>query len=218
MNLKEAIETRRSVRHFQNKPVAKYLIEQIVKAANFAPSACNIQGWKFIIVEKSELRERLYDQGGSIVIKNSPSGILVLYPNQTANYKYNDHLQSASAAIQNMLLTAHELGLGTCWICHLPPPRKIKKIFKIPKYFSPIAYIAIGYPERPAGAMPRRHSPEEIINTNEFSSDWEKERVSGANITFKKILTTFYHLAPLFIKKGLLNKFIDRNFVKKFDN
>jgi len=216
MEIFEIIKKRRSVRRYKDQAVPDELIYKIIEAANHAPSACNYQAWKFIIVKSQELKEKLIDNGGSIVIKNSPVGILVLYSNQTHNQQYHDDIQSASAAIQNLNLTAVSLGLATCWICHLPSKNKLRKIFNLPKNYSPIAYLLLGYPETEPKPVPRKYSLEQITSVNKFSEDWP---TSQQNNTFiKKVLIKIYNLTPLFIKKSFLNKFIDKNFVKKFDN
>ena len=90
---------------------------KVIEAGMWAPSACNLQNWKFIVIDNQNLKEKLVDWGAAIFIKHAPMAILVLYDNRTANIEYQDHIQSAAAAIQNMLLAAISLELGTCWIC-----------------------------------------------------------------------------------------------------
>ena len=114
MELEQALNSRRSVRIFLDKPVEKEKLAVLIMAGNLAPSACNKQAWKFIMVDKDDLKNRLVDEGGSIVIKNAPTGILVLYHNQTLGSDYHDDIQSAAASIENILLKAVELGLGGC--------------------------------------------------------------------------------------------------------
>lgn len=218
MELEQALNLRRSVRNFLDKPVEKEKLESLIMAGNLAPSACNKQAWKFIIVDQDDLKNKLVDNGGSMVIKNAPIGILVLYQNQTLGSDYYDNIQSAAAAIENILLKAAELGLAGCWICHLPPARKIRKTFKIPVNFSPIAYLLLGYPAKEPRNVPRQHSLTEIMNYNEFKQNWPKENINRVFLLVKKVLKKIYYLSPVFIKKFFLNKFLDKNFVKKFEN
>ncbi|MFA6428775.1 MAG: nitroreductase family protein [Candidatus Buchananbacteria bacterium] len=218
MELLTAIKTRRSIRNFQDLEVKKEIVEKIILAATYAPSACNVQGWKFIVVDDQNLKNKLVDHGGSIIIKNAPLGILILYNNQTKNTEYFDYIQSAAAAIQNLLLAATEQGLATCWICHLPRKKTLQKIFKIPSQFSPVAYILLGYPKLTTTEVPRKHRLTEIVSYNSYNSAWPLEKNNLLLFWLKKILVKIYYLTPLFIKKSLLNKILDKNFVKKFKN
>lgn len=218
MKLEEAIKNRRSVRKFKNRTVPKLLIKKVIGAAMYAPSACNLQGWRFVVVNSQNLKNELVNYGGSVLIKNAPIGIIVLYDNRTLNFDYQDHIQSAAAAIQNIQLSAFSYGLGTCWICHLPAPNKIRKIFSIPKELTPIAYILLGYPKELPKSMPRKYLVEEIINYNHYSKKWPKEKINPLILKIKIIFSRIYSISPIFIKKYFLNYLLDKKFVKKFDN
>ena len=115
-----------------------------LKAVIYAPSACNRQAWKFIIIDEKDIKDLICKNFGSNIIENAPAGILVLYRNDVSfNYRlYKDHFQSAAAAIQNILLSAYESGLGTCWVCNLPSPKYLKKLLNIPKSYEVIAYMS----------------------------------------------------------------------------
>lgn len=218
MELDQVLNSRRSVRNFLNKPVEAEKIAALITAGNLAPSACNKQAWKFIIVNKEDLKNKIFDNGGSIVLKNAPMGILVLYDNRTLGSDYQDHIQSAAAATENILLKAVDLGLSACWIGHLPKANKIREIFKIPKIFSPIAYIALGYPCQEPLKVERKYKISEIMNFNEFNQAWPQENINLVFLLIKKILKKIYYLSPTWLKKCFLNKFLDQNFVKKFEN
>jgi len=169
MELFKAIEERRSARRFLKKEIEPGKIKKIISAAAYAPSACNIQGWKFIIVNKQKIKEKMVNKGTIEFIKFAPIGILVTYDKRSENAEYKDHIQSASAAIQNMLLAAHSLGIGSCWVCHLPPKTTLRKIFRILPYYDPIAYIALGYYKNKPKKMPRRYDINDIISFNRFN-------------------------------------------------
>lgn len=153
MELTEAILGRRSVRTFTDKAVEKEKIIKIINLAIYAPSASNRQAWKFILIDDEKIKQAICSRnGGGIqygkdLILNAPSGILVLYRNDVSKNSliYKDHIQSASAAIQNMLLAAYEQGIATCWICKLPKPKILRKMLSIPKNYDIIAYVAMGY-------------------------------------------------------------------------
>jgi SagB-type dehydrogenase family enzyme len=130
-------------------------IELLLEAARWAPSAGNLQSVEYIIVKNKETREKLakaaYNQGQiieapvSIVVccnmrKISPYG---------ARGKELYTLQESGACIQNLMLEAYSLGLGTCWIGAFDEA-KVKEILKISDYTRPVAIITVGYPnEKP---------------------------------------------------------------------
>ena len=120
MELKEAISKRRSTRKFSDKEISRDVLEEIITAGNLAPSGCNNQDWRFVIIDSPSLKARIVEEGGAKFIQEATLGILVTYNNCSDNLEYRDYIQSASAAIQNMLLAATSLGVGSCWICQLP--------------------------------------------------------------------------------------------------
>lgn len=214
MELEQAIKTRRSIRRFSERPLEAGILEKIIDAARHAPSHCNSQGWKFIFIDDSKIKEKIFFAGGSYAIKNAPYGILVLYNTALSdNPEYRDWLQSGAAAIENMLLTMHDLGLGGSWICHLPNKRTLRKIFNIPKNYSPVAYVIFGYPKESPRPVPRRYSIKEILATNKFI--WPAEKIP-LKIYLKRGLKKIYFILPAWLKK-IIMPLTDR-LVKKFDN
>ena len=218
MDFFSLIKTRRSIRVFQEKGVDQETVRKITEMAAYAPSACNVQGWRFVVVDDQKKKEEIVNMGGSINIKKAPLGILVLYDNRTKNTEYADHIQSAAAAIQNLLLAAHYLGLGACWICQLPPKKQLRKIFKIPKTLSPITYVMVGYKKNEPVAMPRKYNLDQIISYNTFSLNTPLENISSLKLLLLKILMKIYFLIPGWFKRKWLNQYIDKRFVKKFEN
>lgn len=213
------INLRRSVRNFTNELIDKNLIAKLIEVATKAPSACNVQGWHFIVIDKKETKQKLIDSGGSIIIKNAPVGILVLYDNRTKNTEYQDHIQSAAAAIENLLLAATYYGLGSCWLCHLPSKRQVRNIFSMPYYYDPIAYILLGHKQREPINISRKHKIENLLSYNELSANFSSNKNQiESNLFIKRILIKIYHFTPLFLKKKFLNKYLNKNFVKKFEN
>ncbi len=213
MELKEAILKRRSVRKFQDKPVPYEYIEEIISAGLWAPSGCDKQLWRFIVIDNSQLKQRIVDEGGAVFIKDAPVGILVLYDNRTDNTEYRDYIQSASAAIHNMLLAATSLGIGSCWVCHLPLKCTLRKILRVPGYFDPIAYVALGYPAHEPKLRPRKDTVKYFISRNIFN--FKKEESSFISLEAKRLLRRVYFSLPLALKKAL--RPIAEKQVKKFD-
>ncbi len=123
MNTEECIKTRRSVRKYKDKQVDWDLITNILDAGKFAPSAGNIQNWKFIVVRKEDVIKKLakasFDQDW---MEDAPVHIVVVGEPEKASRFYGARgerlytIQSCAAAVENMLLVANELGLGSCWV------------------------------------------------------------------------------------------------------
>jgi len=165
--LREIIIGRRSIRRFKNENIQRETIERIIDAAQWAPSACNRQLWRFIAVTDSKIKEKLVSEAkASNFIKDAPVTIYVLYHKDFDSEKSADY-QSAAAAIQNILLAAHSLGLGATWINTYGRKKKVKEILKIPDSFNIISAVIIGYPdENPS--PPKRKNIREILSYNVF--------------------------------------------------
>lgn len=214
MELTEAIKTRRSIRVFSDKKLEKDVLEKIIEAGNYAPSHCNVQGWRFVFIDDANIKNKIFENGGSHVVKNSPYGILLAYNKALVeNTEYHDWIQSGAASMQNMLLTAHDLGLGGCWICHLPRKKVLSKILNIQKPYSPVSYLAFGYPKTTPVEVKRKKATEEVYAVNKFV--WQAEK-TPLKIYLKRMVRRVYYRLPLFAKK-IIFPIVDK-FVKKFRN
>jgi len=213
MDIFSAIKGRRSVRLFTKKPISKKIVHKIVEAGNWAPSACNRQAWRFIIINNPEAKKRIVDAGTAYFVKNAPLLILITYDNRTDNLEYLDHIQSAAACIQNMNLAAYALGIGTCWVNNLPAKKSLRKLLRIPSYFEPIALLALGHYERLPQPLPRQNRIEELISMNRFA--FKTKKISKGKLTAKRIVRKLYVRLPARLKKEL-DPFA-RKFEKRFD-
>lgn len=147
MEFNECLFGRRSVRNYTDESVDVGVIKDIIWAAIHAPSACNFAAWKFIVITTSTpKREALKND----IALRAPYGILVVYRNDiyVSGRKFKDYVQSAAAAVQNMLLYITSVGLGAVWICNLPSSRALRKAFAIPDNFDVIGYVAFGHPHK----------------------------------------------------------------------
>ena len=143
MTLEEAIYGRRSIRKFNDKEVPELLIRSLIDAAIHAPSACNLQGWKFLVVRKGD-RKVFHNE----ILFHAPAIIFVAYKNDansTTGTLHKDYVQSAAAAIENLLLMAYNKGLGACWICDIPESTVLQAHFHLPKNYEVLAAVALGY-------------------------------------------------------------------------
>ena len=156
MLVDEAIIGRRSVRSFTEKAVSDEIINSLLNAACWAPSAGNAQPWHFIVVRKNENKEKLigacfYE---AKFLAEAPVVIVVCAdPDFSARmYDFGDRgrhlycLQDTAAATQNIHLVALSLGLGTCWVGGFDEA-KVKSILNIPVHIRPVAIIPVGYPK-----------------------------------------------------------------------
>lgn len=168
MDVLEAIRTRRSVRKWLAKPVPEDVIEQIVDAGRWAPSAGNFQPWAFIVIQSPETKERIqkvaeesknlsriwapyFREGGSrgyiVDLRHVPVGIAIFAdPRHAPPHTGGEmgHIVGASLAAMNMWLAAHALGLGACYWSHMMPD-KMKVIVGVPHHWDFIGLLGIGY-------------------------------------------------------------------------
>jgi nitroreductase len=149
MELIEALLSRRSIRKYSDKKIEKEKIDIILKAAMYAPSAMNYQPWEFIVMDDKKLfAEMLGIITHAEMLKESTLAILVC--GDLSKEKYEEYnAQNCSAATQNILLAAHDLGLGAVWIAAYPNKeviQKIKKLLNLPENILPVSLISMGYP------------------------------------------------------------------------
>lgn len=164
MEVFEAIYTRRSIRRYSEKKIENEIVDKIIHAGMYAPSAVNKQPWHFIVFRDREIREAIMKvHPNSRMLKGSPAGILICYDEVLQHDKGYGPVD-CSAATQNMLLAAHALGIGSCWVGIYPREQRmadLKKIFDLPARITPFAVIALGYPAEEK-TTPDRIRPERI--------------------------------------------------------
>lgn len=152
MDALECIKTRQSIREFKEKPVEFDKITTIIEAGKSAPSAGNLQDWKFILITEESTKKKISDACEQQVwMDNAPVHIIVCSEPEKTQRMYgkrgqeNYSIQNASAAVENMLLSAHAQGLGACWIGAFNE-EKLRETANIPEEIIPRAVIPIGYP------------------------------------------------------------------------
>lgn len=216
MELEKAILSRRSIRKYSDRLVEKEVIEQIIEAGIWAPSACDVQGWRFIVIDDKSILNNIVDNGAATFLRNANQAIVVVYDNRSDNVEYSDHIQSASACIENMLLMATSLSVGTCWVNFLPSKSKLRKILQIPSCYDPIALICLGYYDQQINERARKYRKEEIIFWNKFNSTVEVPDGKNITLNIKRLIRKVYFSLPLPLKKRL-SSILDKK-EKKFDN
>ena len=147
----EAIFARRSIRKFTKTPVEKEKIKLLLEAAMSAPSAMNNQPWEFIVVD--DLKQLMMLKVGlTYANHNAPLGIVVCGSPKAARralLAQRFWVQDCTAALENMLIAAVGLGLGTVW-CGINPifvyETHVRGVLKIPKEVTPLGLVLVGYP------------------------------------------------------------------------
>jgi nitroreductase len=158
----EAIQGRRSIRAFESREVPEELVERLIEAARWAPSAGNIQPWEFIIVRKQEIKRKLAEAAlWQSFIEEAPVVIVVCADEVRSTQGYGMRgktlycIQDTAAAIQNIHLAAYSMGLGTCWVSAFRED-EARKVLKIPAGIRPVAIIPVGYPAETPSPRSRR--------------------------------------------------------------
>lgn len=162
MEFSEVIAKRRSVRHFNAKlDVSDADIRALLDAAISAPSAGNIQPWRFTVVRTLEARERLAGAMQQRWATSAPAVIVVSVDPRPCAARYGDRgeylysLQDTAAAVQNILLAAVDRGLASCWIGAFDENAVREAIGQLAP-ITPIAVLPVGYSAEAAGRPARR--------------------------------------------------------------
>jgi len=169
MEIQEALLNRRSIRKYKDIIISKENIDKILKAAMYAPSAMNLQAWHFLVIDDRDvLIETIKSIPYAEMLKQSAAAILVC-GDSLIEKNESWLLQNCSASIQNILLSAHGLGIGSCWIAiHGMDDvyKNVKAQFKLPENVVPVAIISLGYPDEAVNAEER--FKEEKIHYNKW--------------------------------------------------
>ena len=149
MNTIEAIMTRRSIRKYTAQPVSSETIRKLLEAAMSAPSAANEQPWQFIVINERHLLDQIPGFHLYAAMVKDVSAAVLVCGDATLDKHQGFWVQDCSAATQNLLLAAHDLGLGAVWLGIYPREERIhgmRKLLELPDHVIPLALIPIGYP------------------------------------------------------------------------
>ena len=154
------ILNRRSIRRFSPEPLSQEQMEDLLRAAMQAPSAKNERPWEFLIVTNPDMRLQLSKTDPYAgAAKNAPA-VIVLLCNKAAYLPQGDTfwLQDMSAAAENILLAAQNMGLGGVWLALAPLQERmdyVSKLFNLPKGVIPFSMIPVGRPLQEKAAEDR---------------------------------------------------------------
>lgn len=149
----DAIFNRTSVRKYTDEKVTPEQIEMLMKAAMAAPSACNAQPWEFVVVQDREMLNKITQvHPYSFMLKEAPLAIVVCADKNKKPSLVPDFdlfPQDCSAATENIMLQATDMGLGTVWMGVYPMESMIEALsglFELPENIVPFSMIAVGHP------------------------------------------------------------------------
>ena len=175
MDVFKAIKNRRSIRKWKKGKVPLSLVRKLVDAGRWAPSSCNRQSLKFAVVTNKELRVKIGRMlsGGRDFASKAPVFILVFADIRPYNIPTEVFapFQDGAAAIQNILLAAHAIGLGACWLFFTSPSLKsrddinLRKSLKMSPYYEEVGLVALGYPDEDP-SPPSRKKMDKIVRFN----------------------------------------------------
>ena len=169
-SVQDAIRNRRSIREFTDRPVERDLLERILEAGIWAPSGLNNQPWRFVLISDVLVKSRLAEQTSyAHIISGAPALIAVYLDREIMYDEVKDH-QAAGACIQNMLLAAHELGLGAVWLGQILKNKdQVNAILQLSDQYDLMALLALGYPQH-RNQQSRRQPLTDFI-LHEFGGD-----------------------------------------------
>ncbi|MFQ6083813.1 MAG: nitroreductase family protein [Candidatus Aminicenantia bacterium] len=178
--LQELIRNRRSIRKYIDKPVEREKILTCLESARLAPSAENVQPWRFIVIDDPQVRENFAKEAFSGIyfpsrfVARAPVIVIILARLDIIANRIGKQIQGTSyylidigIAGEHIVLQAEELGLGACWIGWFNA-WKVRKFFKIPRKYKIVALITLGYYEHRPRTEKKRKKLEEIVWFNQF--------------------------------------------------
>jgi len=180
MTFQQLVKNRRSIRRYLERPVEREKILACIEAARLAPSADNVQPWRFLIIDDPELKAKFAQEvfSGIYFISKfaakAPVLIMILarldiIANRIGKQIQNIHFYLIDIGIagEHIVLQAEELGLGSCWIGWFNI-RKARKFLKIPRKYKIVSLMAMGYYEKRPTREKKRKELEEIAWFNKI--------------------------------------------------
>jgi nitroreductase len=158
----EAIERRYSVRHYKDQPVEDDKLAEVLEAGRLAPSGCNLQPWKVVVVRNREIiRSMVHAIGGQQFVEQA-AVLIVACKNGEGYYvgnQYDGAIIDIAIALDHMTLQAASLDLGTCWLGNFDGD-ELRSLLGIPPENPVVAILALGYPSE---SCPRKPRPRKLL-------------------------------------------------------
>jgi nitroreductase len=166
MHTFKTILKRRSIRRFKKRPIPYKKLIQLVNAARLAPSAANLQPWEFVIINDRKILDKIFPYtrwAGYLADKgppqkhNRPIAYIAILINKK-RCRFPEYAQAdLGAAIENILLAATDMGLGSCWLGAIDRTN-ITKILSVPRKIKLEYLVALGYPDEESITEPIKNS------------------------------------------------------------
>ena len=177
MQLTEVIEKRRSIRKFSDKPVSRGILEELIKAAALAPTASNLQAWRFFVADDPKLVRDIDSfspglSGKPPVIIAIASDLAEVERRGSKNSLVYGLMMDAAMAAENLMLKATDLGLGTCAIKSYND-KAVHKLLKLPDTMRLEILISVGW-SAAEPREPKRKNMEDVL----FWNTWEEPEAS----------------------------------------
>lgn len=160
MDLFEALFTRRSIRKFTDQPIPDDDLRKILECAMYAPSACNEQPWQFLVFRDAGKKAMLAKTSPHTGMAERAAAVIIVCGDLSLEKAAGFWVQDCSVAVQNLLLAARGLGIGTVW-CGVHPVQEreeyLRKHLELPENIIPFALVCLGWPEQPFKPADRFH-------------------------------------------------------------
>ena len=166
LSLVDIVLSRRSIRSYEKKEVPMDVLNQILEAGRQAPSAANRQPFHFIVVTDENIKKEFSKGLFNRFIKNAPL-IIVGCANTSALITGKWAVVDTTIALQNMVIAAWAVGIGSCWIGDYKE-KKVKQTLQIPEKWKVVALVSFGYPDEEPKPR-KKKSITKLVSFNKFS-------------------------------------------------
>jgi len=171
MEVLQAIRDRRSIRQFTDEPLGKEVLEKLLDAARWAPTASNQQRWRFVVVTSPSVKELIRQFAPGIFIAPAAFIAICIEKAPDANpWAEATYLADCSIAAQNILLAAHEMGIGSCLALSYAKVA-VQEILNLPEHVEPLLIVALGRPAEDPKPPPRLELSQ-IAFMDEYGREW----------------------------------------------
>jgi len=166
MDFLQLAQERFSVRSFTDREIEPQKLDEILRAGQVAPTACNLQPQKILVIQSKEALEKY--RKCTVCHFNAPLAILTCYDKNLCWKRNYDGKSSgeidAAIVTTHMMLEAANLGIGSTWIMHFIP-EAVREEFELPDHFEPVSLLALGYPSETAEPYPGHGSIKPLTDT-----------------------------------------------------
>ena len=167
MDILKAVKERRSVRDFQKKEIPQDIIDKLIEALIWAPSAGNLQARKFYFIKETGLKKKIAVAALNQHFLAEAPLVIIGCADSRISYRYRERgiylysIQDVACSLMGMMLVAYENGLGSVWVGAFQEDA-ISGLLKLPEILRPVALVAIGYPSKIPGPPPRVSKEEAV--------------------------------------------------------